>query len=85
MVVGPVLAFVVVASSCWVAYDAHNYDWSLWVHPDHLEWDRTAGSPGAWFVACVLIWPVFVPGYLCDRKYAFRRTVGHAHAPPRGA
>ena len=85
MVVGPLIGFVVLASSCWVAFDALNYDWSLWVHPDHLEWDRTAGSPAAWFVGCVLIWPVLFPGYLWDRKYAFRRTPRRAHAHAPGA
>jgi hypothetical protein len=69
-IIGVTYTVVVVATSIWVSLDSEKYDWREWNHPRHADWHSAAESPATWLVACLLLWPVFFPGYFWDRKFA---------------
>jgi len=79
VVIGIVL--LVLSSAFWVAIDSEKYDWTLWTHPGHPEWNCAADSFGTWFIACALLWPVFFPGYFFDRRFAPRKSSAQVSPP----
>jgi len=65
---------IAIATSFYAAADSEKYDWTQWRHPERPDWHCAANSFGTWLVICLVIWPVFFPGYLWDRKYAPRKS-----------
>jgi hypothetical protein len=74
-----VSVLVFFGSTMYVASDSAHYDWTAWHHPTHDDWHPAADSPGAWFVICLLLWPIFFLGYFWDRKYAPRKPPAGRH------
>lgn len=72
-VVGLGIAAVIIASAFWVAINSERYEWSRWHHPRHDDWNPAGESFGTWLFVCVVLWPVFFPGYFYDRRYAPRK------------
>lgn len=70
--IGSICALVVLGSSAWASADSARYDWSQVEASGTPEWNSAADSPFSWFLACLLVWPFFFPGYFWDRKYAPR-------------
>ena len=63
------IGVVVVATSVWVAFDAHRLMSDL-PKPARRTVTRATTSPAVWFIACLLLWIVAFPWYLAVRgKY----------------
>lgn len=69
----PAVLGLVLGSARWASLDSRRYDWRAWRHPRRSSCLPVACSERTWFLAVVVLWPVFFPGYLMDRRHAPRQ------------
>lgn len=79
------LAIVVLGSIIAVLVDAAGRDWSRWRDPQHPERMPLGDGVGTWLIVLVVLWPVALPGYLIDRRYAPKNDEGPAAGRGYGA